>query len=141
MCVPHPGEVASEPADRLQVTHPAAEMNHPSAFFCKPSITSELSLQTATPTLQHTRNYTHARTQRRTHKTRMQHRSWRRRVLMTNQLKLREDAAPPCSVYLSMSTRLSRSSHSSLSSLAHITFTSAFFRHPAVCRPPCSPLL
>lgn len=35
-----------------------AEMNHPSAFLCKPSITSDFSPQTPTPSERHTYLYT-----------------------------------------------------------------------------------
>lgn len=72
-----------------------AEMNHPSAFFCKPSITSDFSPQTSTPPPPTHPPYTHSHTFLHTHIRRgystKSHRGW---VLLTNQLKLCENTAP-----------------------------------------------
>lgn len=77
-----------------------AEMNHPSAFSCKPSITSDFSLQTPAPHPVYTHTHLHtlaADTAARSHS------GW---VLLTNQLKLRENAAPSSIPLLSISRTL-----------------------------------
>lgn len=101
-----------------------AEMNHPSAFFCKPSITSDFSPQTPTPARRHTYLHTHIR---RGYGAKS-HRGW---VVLTNQLRLCENTAPlyPAPLCLSaflFSPDLPSHSHISLYLSCHSSFLLCF---------------